>query len=184
MQKFVILSDAHPAVSMSLADYQESISRASGSATRHLRILMKHFFSQGTLAKSSLTGNGQYKEVLDENLTMGIRDYIQHRYPKLKSAKINLCCTDVCVQARRVIEKQARCRRLRQSAEINVAFNRISGGGGGGRQLSRLVVDGLRRRSGRGRQRGEFARPDSGPQPEQPQPAPVAPDRFANRLIS
>ncbi|PAA88079.1 hypothetical protein BOX15_Mlig008829g3 [Macrostomum lignano] len=106
--KFVILSDAHPAVSMTLADYQESISRASGSATRHLRILMKHFFSQGTLAKSSLTGNGQYKEVLDENLTMGIRDYIQHRYPKLKSAKINLCCTDVCVQARRVIEKQAR----------------------------------------------------------------------------
>uniref|UniRef100_A0A1I8H5H9 BEN domain-containing protein n=1 Tax=Macrostomum lignano TaxID=282301 RepID=A0A1I8H5H9_9PLAT len=107
-EKFVILSDAHPAVSMTLADYQESISRASGSATRHLRILMKHFFSQGTLAKSSLTGNGQYKEVLDENLTMGIRDYIQHRYPKLKSAKINLCCTDVCVQARRVIEKQAR----------------------------------------------------------------------------
>ncbi|KAM7536177.1 hypothetical protein Aperf_G00000089995 [Anoplocephala perfoliata] len=102
----VILSDLHPTVMLPKEVYQSLIIKSSGSATRLIRLLMKSFFSQEELAASSLSGEGIYKQRLQPEVTEAIKAYIKKRHPHLKNGSINLCMTDVCVQARRVANNQ------------------------------------------------------------------------------
>ncbi|KAM3173847.1 hypothetical protein ACTXT7_011761 [Hymenolepis weldensis] len=53
--------------------YQSLIIKSSGSATRLIRLLMKHFFSQEELAASSLSGEGIYKRRLKPDVTEAIK---------------------------------------------------------------------------------------------------------------
>ncbi|KAG5448844.1 hypothetical protein CSKR_200834 [Clonorchis sinensis] len=102
----IILSDAHPNVKLSKDIFYSLIVKSSGSATRLIRLLMKSFFTQDELAASSLSGEGIYKQRLEPSITEAIKIFIRKRHPQLKTGSINLCMTDVCVQARRVANNQ------------------------------------------------------------------------------
>uniref|UniRef100_A0A1I8JIK2 BEN domain-containing protein n=1 Tax=Macrostomum lignano TaxID=282301 RepID=A0A1I8JIK2_9PLAT len=98
----VTLSAKHPSVTLTIEAHQRLLWSAHGVATLHLRGLLKHFFSREVLAESSVTGVGAYKRQLDKDIVLGIFDYIGNRYPgAMTESRMRLCCTDVCVQARR-----------------------------------------------------------------------------------
>ncbi|CAH8471119.1 unnamed protein product [Schistosoma intercalatum] len=102
----ILLSEAHPNVKLSKDIFYSLIVKSSGSATRLIRLLMKSFFTQDELAASSLSGEGIYKQRLEPSVTEAIKIFIRQRHPQLKTGSINLCMTDVCVQARRVANNQ------------------------------------------------------------------------------
>ncbi|KAF8570170.1 hypothetical protein P879_02527 [Paragonimus westermani] len=102
----ILLSEAHPTVKLSKDIFYSLIVKSSGSATRLIRLLMKSFFTQDELAASSLSGEGIYKQRLEPSVTEAIKIFIRRRHPQLKTGSINLCMTDVCVQARRVANNQ------------------------------------------------------------------------------
>ncbi|CAH8574129.1 unnamed protein product [Dicrocoelium dendriticum] len=102
----ILLSEAHPNVTISKDIFYSLIVKSSGSATRLIRLLMKSFFTQDELAASSLSGEGIYKQRLKPSVTEAIKTFIRRRHPQLKTGSINLCMTDVCVQARRVANNQ------------------------------------------------------------------------------
>lgn len=102
----IVLSELHPTVSLPKDVYYSLILKSSASATRLIRLLMKSFFTQDELAASSLSGEGIYKQRLQPTVTEAIKTFIRKRHPQLKTGSINLCMTDVCVQARRVANNQ------------------------------------------------------------------------------
>ncbi|VDP66050.1 unnamed protein product [Echinostoma caproni] len=102
----ILLCEAHPNVKLSKDIFYSLIVKSSGSATRLIRLLMKSFFTQDELAASSLSGEGIYKQRLEPSVTEAIKIFIRRRHPQLKTGSINLCMTDVCVQARRVANNQ------------------------------------------------------------------------------
>ncbi|KAF7261641.1 hypothetical protein EG68_00916 [Paragonimus skrjabini miyazakii] len=102
----ILLCEAHPTVKLSKDIFYSLIVKSSGSATRLIRLLMKSFFTQDELAASSLSGEGIYKQRLEPSVTEAIKIFIRRRHPQLKTGSINLCMTDVCVQARRVANNQ------------------------------------------------------------------------------
>ncbi|KAL7060701.1 hypothetical protein AAHC03_09226 [Spirometra sp. Aus1] len=90
---------------------------------------MKSFFSQEELAASSLSGEGIYKKRLQPEITEAIKAFIRKRHPQLKTGSINLCMTDVCVQARRVANNQRSRVRTLPGGFISAGSSSNSSGG-------------------------------------------------------
>nr|VZI18466.1 unnamed protein product [Spirometra erinaceieuropaei] len=125
----VILSENQPSVTLPKEVYQSLIIKSSASATRLIRLLMKSFFSQEELAASSLSGEGIYKKRLQPEITEAIKAFIRKRHPQLKTGSINLCMTDVCVQARRVANNQRSRVRTLPGGFISAGSSSNSSGG-------------------------------------------------------
>ncbi|BHF71444.1 hypothetical protein SprV_0401450200 [Sparganum proliferum] len=125
----VVLSENQPSVTLPKEVYQSLIIKSSASATRLIRLLMKSFFSQEELAASSLSGEGIYKKRLQPEITEAIKAFIRKRHPQLKTGSINLCMTDVCVQARRVANNQRSRVRTLPGGFISASSSSNSSGG-------------------------------------------------------
>ncbi|VDO04609.1 unnamed protein product [Rodentolepis nana] len=77
----IVLNPQQPEVRLPKEVYQSLIIKSSGSATRLIRLLMKHFFSQDELAASSLSGEGIYKRRLKPDITEAIKLELAFRDP-------------------------------------------------------------------------------------------------------
>lgn len=69
----VQLSTKYPSVTICREKFNDIIRKGESSATRVIRMIMKHFFEPEVLAVSSLSGTGQYKEVLDPTVVNAIK---------------------------------------------------------------------------------------------------------------
>ena len=72
-QREIILCEEYSNVHLDKEVYNTLTSKAPRSATRLIRLLMKHFFSQDTLARSSLSGEGIYKDRLQPDVIEAIK---------------------------------------------------------------------------------------------------------------